>query len=80
MNQILRSGAGHPRVEIETHTHETSGWVQMHPYDKIFTHTRTRRVSYLLVKMSSLATLSLPHTPPPLSRADTTVNLIFLRS
>jgi hypothetical protein len=40
----FRSGAGHPRVEIETRTHthtrETSGRVRVHPWVKIFTHTR----------------------------------------
>jgi hypothetical protein len=42
---------GHPRVEIETRTHtrETSGQVrpcELHPWVKIFTHTRTRWVGY----------------------------------
>jgi hypothetical protein len=42
-------GAGHPRVEIETHTRKTLG--QVHLRVKIFTRTRTHLVSGLWFKI-----------------------------
>ncbi|PWZ17328.1 hypothetical protein Zm00014a_035938 [Zea mays] len=45
---VFKLGVGHSWVEIETstHTRKTLGRMWLHPWIKIFTHTRTLRVRY----------------------------------